>query len=103
MGPDYYGRLQSTREKLADRAKLFLLALCCVCAAMTLGLILAVVLTKGAFSQPAPAAEQALGNKLLAEIRDGLKCSSDAIRLQEELAKLRAGLAEAKKPVEPTK
>lgn len=52
-------------------------------------------------AQPAPpASEQALGQKLLSEIQAGLQCSAQTIQLQAELTKLRAELAELKKPKE---
>lgn len=86
-----------------DRAKFFFIALGYVCAAMALGLILAVVLTKGAFSQPAPAAEQALSNMLMRQTQATFQCESNLIRMADELAQVRAELAALKKPTEPKK
>lgn len=65
--------------------------------------ILALLLTKSARSQPPtqmPASEQALGNKLLAEIQAGLSCSAATIQLQMRVRELEAKLADAEKAKE---
>lgn len=48
-----------------------------------------------------PANVQALANRLTAEINNNLTCTASVITLQEQVKKLSAELAEAKKPKEP--
>lgn len=76
---------------------------------LTLGtataIILALILTKSARSQPAippSAGEVALGNKLMGEIQAGLSCEAAKITMQRRLDEMEKRLrdAEAKAPPE---
>lgn len=65
--------------------------------------ILPFLLPAAALAQPAPQqqspAEQALAQRLTAEINNNLTCSANVITLQEQIKKLTAELA-AKKPAD---
>lgn len=45
--------------------------------------------------------EQALTAKLITEINNGLSCSTEVVTLQQQIQKLQAQIAEAKKAPEP--
>lgn len=66
--------------------------------------ILALLLTKTAKSQPhIGASEQALGEKLFAEIQAGLTCTALKITLQKRLEEMEKRLADAEKAKEQPK
>lgn len=65
--------------------------------------VLTLFLGAAAHAQQPKVSEQALTQKLIAEINAGLACNTQVYQLQQEVQKLQAALAKATKKDEPAK